>query len=912
MSAPILTTKLYLPAPRPERVPRPRLVERLSEGLAAGSKLTLISASAGFGKTTLLSEWVSAPPLLPGEGPGVRSCWLSLDEADSDPARFLLYLVSALQTAAPNLGQGALAALQTPQPLPIETLLTGLLNEIAELPEKVILVLDDYHLLDSPPIDSALAFLLDHLPPQLHLVIASREDPNLPLARLRARNQLTELRVADLRFSPAEAAEFLNRVMGLNLTETDVAALESRTEGWIAGLQLAALSMQGQSDPASFIHSFTGSHRFVLDYLLEEVLNQQPPDIQDFLLRTSILKRLCGSLCEAVLDDAPGSGQIVLESLEQANLFLVPLDNNRRWYRYHHLFADLLRQRLGQMLSPLPLSQRERGDSLPAKGKGPGLKTLHLRASQWHEKNGDLAEAFQHAHAAGDAERAARLAELAWPGMEATFQSAAWIGWVEKLPETAILARPLLCCQLGRAFSDAGQPEISEIHLENAERVLAVAPNQSEFAPLPGDIALTRAYNAQVRGDIAGTIQFSEQAVRLIPVEDVMRRAQAVIMLEFTHWASGDLEASLRAIQTWMDDMRQLGNPVFEVASAFAKADLLVALGRLREAITTYQQSLQRAAESGPEAEKITAHHHLGLALINHELGQDESAAQSLQTAAELGQRTTLVDWPHRWKLAQARFQESAGEWDAALELLDDARRVYVKNPVPIIRPVEARQARIHLKQGRLDKAEAWVRERGLSLGDEASYLAEYELLTLARLRLDDSRVLALLERLLVLAESQNRLGSVIEILLTQSLAYQAQARQPQALAALERALALAAPQGYLRTFVDEGEKVRLMIVDFRFSIVECAPPLLVYVDKLLAAFPQSEIKNQKSKIELLSPRELEILQLVAQGLSNTEISQRLYLALSTVKGHNQRIFDKLQAQNRTEAVVRARELSLL
>jgi LuxR family transcriptional regulator, maltose regulon positive regulatory protein len=908
MPAPILTTKLYLPAPRPERVPRPRLVERLHEGLAAGHKLTLLSASAGFGKTTLLSEWIgdfrlanedfrltvgSAFPHSNQKSKinNLKSCWLSLDEADSDPARFLLYLVSALQTVAPNLGEGALAALQTPQPPPIETLLTNLLNEIAEQPDQVILVLDDYHLLDSPPVDSALAFLLDHLPPQLHLVIASREDPNLPLARLRARNQLTELRVADLRFSPAEAAEFLNQVMGLNLTETDVAALESRTEGWIAGLQLAALSMQGQSDPASFIQSFTGSHRFVLDYLLEEVLNQQPPDIQDFLLRTSILNRLCGPLCEAVLDIAIGSGQVVLESLEQANLFLVPLDNDRRWYRYHHLFGDLLRQRLGN----------------PA-----NLPEVHVRASRWHEKNGDLAEAFQHAHAAGDFERAARLAELAWPGMEATFQSLAWISWVKKLPETAILSRPLLCCQLGRAFSDAGQPEISETHLENAERALAEMPNQAVFAPLPGDIALTRAYNAQVRGDIAGTIQFSEQAVRLIPVEDVLRRAQAVIMLEFTHWASGDLEASLRAIQTWMDDVRKLDNPVFEVASAFAKADLLVATGRLHAAIATYQQSLQRAAKSGPEAQAITAHHHLGLALIDHELGQDESVALSLQTAAELGQRTPLVDWPHRWKLAHARLKESAGEWDAALELLDEARRVYVKNPVPITRPVEAMQARVYIKQGRLDKAESWARERNLSLSDEVTYLSEYELLTLARLRLDHPRTLDLLERLLTLAESQNRLGSVLDILLTQALACRAQARQPQALAALERALTLAAPQGYLRTFVDEGDAMQLLIADFRVAIERHSQPLLVYVDKLLAAFPQSEIKNQKSKIELLSPREFEILRLVAQGLSNTEISQRLFLALSTVKGHNQRIFDKLQAQNRTEAVVRARELGLL
>lgn len=885
MSTPILATKLYLPAPRPQIVSRPRLVERLASGLAAGHKLTLISASAGFGKTTLLGEWISP-------NTDFRAAWLSLDEADSDPARFLLYLVSALRTAAPNIGQPVLAALQTPQLPPAEDLLTGLLNEIAELPGRLILVLDDYHLLDSPTVDSALAFLLDHLPPQLHLVIASREDPNLPLPRLRARGQLTELRVADLRFAPAEAAEFLNRAMGLNLTEADVTALEFRTEGWVAGLQLAALSMQGQADPASFIQSFTGSHRFVLDYLLEEVLGQQPPEIQNFLLRTAILNRLCGPLCEAVLETSSGSGQTALESLEQANLFLVPLDNERRWYRYHHLFGDLLRQRLATLPSSVHLEE------------------LHLRASQWWEANGDLAEAFYHAHAARDFERTARLSELAWPGMDAMFQSAAWLGWVKKLPETVILSHPLLCYQLGRALSDAGEPEISETHLKNAERALAEASNQARFASLSGDIALTRAYNAQVQGDIAGTIQYSEEAARLIPAEDVLRRAQAVIMLEFTHWANGDLEVSLRAIQAWMADMRKLGNPVFEVASAFAKADLLVVLGRLDEAIQSYRQALQLAAESGPEARQITAHHHLGLALIYHELGQDESAAAHWQTAADLGQRTTLVDWPHRWKLAQACLKESAGEWEVALNFLDEAGRVYVKNPVPIARPIEAMQTRIYLKQGRRDKAEAWARERQISLSDEARYLSEYELLTLARLRLDAPGIHNLLERLRTLAESQNRLGSVIEILLAQSLAYRAQNRQPQALVALERALTLAAPQGYLRTFVDEGEAMQQLIADFRAAIEKYSHPLLVYTDKLLAAFPQPESENQKP--EILSSREIEILRLVAEGLSNTEISQRLYLALSTVKGHNLRIFDKLQAQNRTEAVAHARELGLL
>ncbi|CAG0998100.1 hypothetical protein ANRL2_03767, partial [Anaerolineae bacterium] len=351
---------------------------------------------------------------------------------------------------------------------------------------------------------------LEHLPPQMHLVIATREDPQLPLSRLRARGQLTELRAADLRFTPAEATEFLNRVMGLNLSDGDVAALESRTEGWIAGLQLAALSMQGYQDTASFIKSFTGSHRFVLDYLIEEVLGQQSEKIQAFLLRTSILERMCGSLCDAVLLDQSTSGQVILEQLEHANLFIVPLDNERRWYRYHHLFGDLLRQRLGQ--------PRE-------------LPEYHLRASTWYETNADLAQAFHHALAADDFERAANLAEAAWQGMERNFQTTAWLGWVKKLPNAAICSRPWLCVQIGWAFSDVGETESSESYLQNAERAVAGMEAQEAFKSIPGNIALIRAGNAQIEGNLTETVRYTELSMQLIPENDLLIRAQAAITL---------------------------------------------------------------------------------------------------------------------------------------------------------------------------------------------------------------------------------------------------------------------------------------------------------------------------------------------------------------------------------------------
>ncbi len=895
MPAPILVTKLYIPSPRLGIVPRPRLVERLNEGLAAGRKLALISASAGFGKTTLVSEWIV--------GCKQPVAWLSLDEGDNDLVRFLTYLVAALQTIAADIGAGASAALQSSQPPTIGSILTPLLNEVAAIPHSFILVLDDYHLIDSQSVDQALVFLLEHLPPRMRLVIATREDPSLPLARLRARGQLTELRAADLQFTPAEAAEFLNRVMGLSLSDGDVAALETRTEGWIAGLQLAAVSMQGHQDTAGFIKSFTASHRFVLDYLVEEVLQQQPERIQTFLLRTSILNRMCGPLCDALLLDPSASGQETLDHLEHANLFIVPLDSERRWYRYHHLFGDLLRRRLG---------------------KPPELPDYHLRASEWYEANNDLAEAFNHALATGDFERAARLAEAAWPDMERGFQTAVWLGWVKKLPDAVVVPRPRLCVLLGRAMTDVGDVNESETWLQNAERALARTQVEDESRTLPATIALIRGDNAQILGDLIGTLRYTELALQLAPEDDLFLRVHAAITLGFTRWATGDLEAALHALYAWMDDMQKMGNREFVIASAFAAADMLVILGRLGEAEKKLRQAIERAGELGPAAETVTAHHHLGLALLAHERGDDAAAARYLETAANLGQRTTLIDWPYRWNLAQARLKESAEEWDVALDLLDEAGRVYVKNPIPILRPLEASRTRIYLRQGRLDKAASWARERGLSVTDEVNYLGEYEYLTLARVRLgegDFTGIDELLERLLALAETQKRTGSVIEILLTQVLVHQARNNQAQSFAALERALALTEPEGYLRIFVDEGEAMRLLLLKFRSANEnQVAHSLRGYVDKTVAAFsPPAEISSKAAitnqgavLIEPLTNRELEILRLIAAGQSNAEIGRRLYLALSTIKGHNLRIFGKLQAQNRTEAVARARELGLL
>src|SRR5262245_34555583 len=514
MSAPVLNTKLYIPPPRPKVVFRPRLIERLNEGLR--HIVTGIAAPDGFGKTTLVSEWVSG-----FERP---VAWLSLDKGDNDPIRFLAYLIAALQTVAAKIGEGVLGVLQSPQPPPTESILTALINEITSVPDIFTLVLDDYHVIDDRPVDNALTFLLERLPPQMRLVIATREDPALPLARLRVSGQLTELRVVDLRFTHSEAAEFLNRVMGLNLSEENIAALETRTEGWIAGLQLAAISMQGHQDADSFIKSFTGSDHFVMDYLVEEVLQQQSESIQTFLLRTSILDRLCGPLCDAVLLAPSASGQEALEYLERANLFIIPLDNERRWYRYHHLFADLLRQRLHQSASS------------PTGDEKDGVAKFHIRASQWYEDNGLDIEAFHHAAAANDVERAERLIE--GKGMPLHFRGAVTpvLNWLKSLPSTVLNARPSLWWRYAALLLVNGQTTGVEEKLQAAEAALQGAEPDDKTPHLVGQIAAARATLALTRYQIETMLAQSRRALKYLPPKYLSSRANANWTLGYAYY----------------------------------------------------------------------------------------------------------------------------------------------------------------------------------------------------------------------------------------------------------------------------------------------------------------------------------------------------------------------------------------
>jgi LuxR family maltose regulon positive regulatory protein len=914
MPAPILATKLYIPPPRAKIVIRPRLVERLNEGLSASRKLTLISASAGFGKTTLVSEWVADC--------GRPVAWLSLDEGDNDPVRFISYLVAALQTIKAGIGEGLLAALQSPQQPPIESILTTLINEITTIPDNFIFVLDDYHIIDSKPVDNALAFLIVHLPPQMHLVIATREDPPLPLARLRVRGQLTELRAADLRFTSAEAAEFLNQMMGLNLSAENIAALDKRTEGWVAGLQLAALSMQGRSDAASFIKSFTGNHRFVLEYLVEEVLQRQPEHVRNFLVQTSILDRLSSPLCDAVTGQE--DGREMLEALERGNLFVIPLDDQRQWYRYHHLFAEVLQAHLM--------------DDQPEQ-----VSSLHQRASEWYKRNGLRPDAIRHALAAKDFEGAAGLIELAGPATEdGSIQQAIWLGWIKRLPEELIRVRPVLNVWYAYVLLGSGELEAAESRFGDAERWLesadaifaetrpesnrrVVVADPEQFKSLPATIAIGRAYIAQALGNIPDTVRYANQTLELVPDGNHFRRAQASMMLGLAYWASGDLEAAERVFADYTMKLRTKGNIPDAISTTAVLADIRLALGRPHEAIGTVEQCLHFVMDQGEPIPFDTADLHRELSDLYLEQGNLEVAARHLQRGKELGEKAELPVLRYRLCIAQVRLKTAQGDLEGSLALLDEAQRLYIRSPLPDFCPISAMKTRIWIAQGKLTKALEWVCEQGLSVDDAPSYLREFEHVTLARVLIARYKsdpetgsiheAIGLLERLLQAAVEGKRMGSVIEILALLALAHAAQDDIPPALVSLRRALMLAEPEDYVRIFVDEGLPMAQLLSETASRGIK--PD---YIGKLLTAFESDAQKSDdkpdlspaQSRNELLSQRELEVLQLIAQGLSNHEISKRLFLALDTVKGHNRKIFDKLQVQRRTEAVARAHELGLL
>jgi LuxR family maltose regulon positive regulatory protein len=898
--AALLETKLYVPRSRRGLVSRPRLSERLDRG--SGSKLTLVSAPAGFGKTTLVTEWLAAGPAAPADER--RAAWLSLDRGDNDLASFWTYVIAALRTVASGVGEGALALLLAPRPPPIETVLTALLNDLGPTAGDIVLVLDDYHVIDASDVQDGMEFLLDHLPPWLHVVIASRADPALPLARWRARGELAEIRAAELRFTPDEAAAYLNE-MGLQLTAQDVAGLEARTEGWIAALQLAALSMQGRDDVAGFIAGFAGDDRYVVDYLVEEVLQRQPDDVQAFLLQTSILDRLSGPLCDAVTGQ--GGGKAMLEALDRANLFLVPLDDRRRWYRYHHLFADVLQARL--------LDER------------PGqVLDLHRRASAWYEHNGEPSVAIGHALAGEDFGRAADLVELAIPAMRRSRQEAALGGWLKALPDEVVRVRPVLSVGLAGALLAVGDLEGVEGRLRDAERCLGatagspapsaeMAGDDEEFRRVPAGIELYRSALAMARGDVPGTVRHARRAIDLSPEEDHLVRASAAGMSGLALWGSGDLEAALSAWAECVAGLRRAGHIADIFGCSIALADIRSAQGRLGEVMRTYEQALQGVPEQGGPVLRGTADMYVGMSEVYRERDDLPAATQQLLRSQELGEHMGLPQNRYRWRVAMARVRQAEGNLPAALDLLDEAERLYAGDFFPNVRPVPALKARVWIAQGRLGEALGWAREQGLSVDDDLSYLREFEHITVARMlmaRHQDERsrhqATRLLERLLLAAEEGARTGRVIEILVLQALTRQGLGDIPAALACLERAVTLAEPEGYVRVFADEGPPMASLL-----SGLAKQGTAGTYVRRLLAAVGETghDRPVEQALIEPLSERELEVLRLLGTELDGPAIARELMVSLHTVRTHTKHIYAKLAVTNRRAAVRRAGELGL-
>ncbi len=919
METALLQTKFYIPPPRPERVSRPHLIERLGQGVAPGQKLTLVSAPAGFGKTTLVSEWVQTLR------DKAAVAWLSLDESDNDLTRFLVYFIAALNQVegieAP-LGQGIVSALQSPQPLSAEGVLTALINEITALPGQIMLIFDDYHLIEAQPIHDALTFLLRRLPPQLHLAIATREDPPLPLARLRARGQLTELRAADLRFTASEAAEFLNQVMGLELSAGDIAALESRTEGWVAGLQLAALamqgtlSMQGREEVSGFIASFTGSYHFILDYLVEEVLHQQPEHIQTFLLQTSILDRLNGSLCDAVCFDTTETpnGQEILTYLDHANLFVIPLDGERRWYRYHHLFADLLRQRL---------HQAQQGQ----------VRTLHNRASVWYGQNGFTHEAIEYAIRAEDFERAVLLVEEHADTLWRQGEHVKLGRWLSALPAERVIAKPQLCLFSAWYLFASGQRDRANLALQAAERVLDSELHcTSESQPwgqaqqsgpdnktLRGRLAAIRALMGTWQGDGIGITEYARQALAHLPKPDPLR-GPAAIALGDGYYLKGDMTAAYQAQVEAAEACLAAGDIFFSLIANLKLTFTLKAQGRLQEIPDICQQQIQLADACGLAQTTVVGSLWTMWGDILTELNDLASALPRVKKGVDLTEGGDLAllgfSYLSLMKVLYAQGDVAGGE--KILHKLQDLARQHDLPPI-ITGPLAAWQGGYWLAQGKLEAASQWAAERKLAVEGEIPFLRKDEYLVLAHILIAQGRLVEatkLLSRLLEIVEARGRMPDTIEILNLQALTFQARGEPAQAMVALERALTLAEPGGFIHTFVSGGPPMARLLYEARTR--GCAPD---YVSRLLAAFPVAEPEQAGTSapqaantalIEPLSERELEVLQLIADGLTNPEIASQLYIALNTVKAHTRNIYGKLGVNNRTQAAARARALGIL
>jgi ATP/maltotriose-dependent transcriptional regulator MalT len=904
----LVATKFHVP--RAGFVPRPRLLARLSQGI--GSGLTVVCTPAGFGKTTMLGDWARRSR--------VPAAWLSLDAADNDPARFWRYVAAALDRVRPGTDASVTALLRGRQQPPLEAVATVVINELSIPGEgRVALVLDDYHLVDAPPVHDSVTFLLDRLPPGLRLVLSSRVDPPLPLARLRGRGQLTELRAADLRFTMAETAAFLREVTGLDLPAASVAALQDRTEGWAAGVQLAALSLRGRADPAGFIETFAGSHRYVLDYLTEEVLAGQPEQVLRFLLETSVLDRLCGPLCDAVTGRS--GSQEMLEELDRANLFVVPLDEVRQWWRYHHLFADLLRARL----------EREQPAALPG---------LHRAAAAWHEEHGLADDTIRHATAAGETGWATRLVERHVETLLRRSEGATLDRWISALPVESIRARARLCLAQAVAAIAGWRLEAVEPLLASAEREFAASDDEphepsvgralSVLANVPASIAHLRAELARLRGDAARAEACAQQALTHLGEDDWILRSMVDWNLASVHWLRGELEEAERALADVVAERAAAGEGYLAMRVCCDLGEVQRAQGRLDAVQRTYQRGLEIASDAGQQSPPAGMAH-VGLAEVLYERDELAAAHEHAVRGVALCRHLAFIPPLAAGYAVLARIRWAQGDEAGALEAIGRAELVKLSpQVVALCNPVPAWRAQLLLARGEVAAAARWAGARGLGAADEPTYPREREYLALARVLLAEhapGRALGLLNRLHAQAAAQRRTGSVIEVMALRALALADGGDLVAASASLAEALALAAPEGYVRVFADEGAPMdrllgRLAAAQRTGRVVFPSAVPQRYLERLMRAFqpaapagaapPATSDTERAGLAESLSSRELEVLRLLAAGKSNQQIADELVVTLATVKKHVGHILGKLAAANRTQAVARARVLGLL
>jgi LuxR family transcriptional regulator, maltose regulon positive regulatory protein len=904
----LLATKLHLPRPQPDFVPRPRLVQALSQGLARGR--ALVCAPAGFGKTALLADWAR------GGAPAVA--WLGLDAGDNDPARFWRYVVAALDRAQPGIAERVGPLLGPPAPRSSEGLVTALINELAAQPGggEVVLVLDDYHLVDAGPVHESVAFLLENLPPGLHLVVSSRADPPLPLARLRARGQLAELRAAELRFTPEEAAALLGEAAGPGLPGTAVAALTARTEGWAAGLQLAALSLRGQADPAGFVAAFSGSHRYVLDYLADEVLEGQTGQVRAFLLETSVLERLSGELCDAVTGRA--GSQALLQDIERAGLFLVPLDDVRSWWRYHHLFADLLRARL--------------------QAEQPGrVQALHRAAAAWSDGRDLGDDAVRHALAAGDAAWAARLVERYVDALLRRGEGATLRRWLSALPAELLPARPRLCVAQAFIAVVGGQVEAIEPLLDDAERAFAAAGDQPHEPPagpatgvlanIPGGIAFLRAELARLRGDAARAADWDRQALGQLSENDFYLRTLVRASLAVADWLRGRLGQAEHGLAEVLAERQAAGEGYLATRVCYDLVQVQRAQGNLDAALATCRQALDIAGEGSSQPPHLGMAH-VGLAEVLYERDELTAALDHATRGVTLCRQLAFTPPLAAGLAVVARIRQAHGEAAAALEAMGEAGQVELSPQViALFNPVSSRRARLLLAQDDVHAAAQWAEAAGLGPDDEPDYPREPAYLVLARVLLAQDRpgpALTLLQRLLATAASQGRTGSIIEIQALRALALAARGDHASAVGTLAEALTLAGPQGYVRVFADEGAPMHALLARLSAAQRDQGAPArgihAGYLAAVLRACGQADAVPPQERsaaalpgmAEPLTGRELEVLRLLAAGSSNQRIARELFVALDTVKKHVTHVLGKLGAANRTEAAARARQFGLI